>query len=308
MTLLTVAKLEATGDDFLVVLDWEARSGPSPSRARRLCDRHHGADGVMSVLSPCAGGDVRMELVNADGIEAEMTGNGVRCVVLAVLDWGLVARPTLTVETAAGLRRVSAADSGTAAAALQLTAEMGTVRLDPGSRLRCPAPGPVWLPWATPNLVIAGDAVRDVDISVLGPQLERSQAGAVKVEPVTVDPANGELRLTVWERGAGATSACGTSSCAAAAVAPSWSPVDEEVAVRNPGECSMWRCRGTTWRRRRRCSSATCKEWQGSRWIPPPCRPDLTPVEGGAFRPGPVSRRIRGGRAQSGGGRAGSEP
>jgi diaminopimelate epimerase len=176
-----------------------------------------------------------MELVNADGSAAEMSGNGIRCLTLAVLDWGIAAGPTLIIETTAGLRRVSAKDPGAAGAEVQLVAEMGTVGV--GREVTSPLAGTraCLATVGNPHLVIAGDAVGDADISSIGPALERSQPGGVNVELVAVGPASGELRLGVWERGVGATKACGTGSCASAAVAHSWGLVTEKVSVRNPG-------------------------------------------------------------------------
>ena len=107
-------KMQGTGNDFLLVeakdeqRDWGAL-------ARAMCDRHYGAgaDGLMLVL-PSQGADVRMRLFNADGSEAEVSGNGVRCLVKYAVEGGL-ARPRdgrLRVEVASGVREAEVISDG----------------------------------------------------------------------------------------------------------------------------------------------------------------------------------------------------
>src|SRR5919202_530617 len=105
---LTFTKHHGLGNDFLVLLDLDDRHPVDEELARAVCDRHRGvgADGVIRVTAapPGRGADVTMHLRNADGSEAEMSGNGIRCLGQAVVDAGVVAGPSVAVATVAGMR------------------------------------------------------------------------------------------------------------------------------------------------------------------------------------------------------------
>ncbi len=231
MARLALAKLHGLGNDFLVLIDWADRQRLGPATVRALCDRRHGvgADGILRALAPRDGGDVRMELANADGTPAEMSGNGIRCLVVAILDAGLLAGPVLTVETAAGPRRVTVHPDGA-----MVSVAMGRVRLGPETASPLAGRRACRASVGNPHLVLLGAPEDGADIRVVGPRLERAHPGGVNVELVAPDRAGG-LVLAVWERGAGVTRACGTGSCAAAAAARRWGVVGPRVLVRNPG-------------------------------------------------------------------------
>jgi diaminopimelate epimerase len=239
---LTLRKLHGAGNDFLVLVDPGAEWTLGADLARALCDRRSGigADGVLHALPPQDGGDVRMELRNADGSPAETSGNGLRCFVLAAIDAGLVGSREVRVETAAGLRQVEVRS---------LTPEGGDIAVDMGpvvlgDELR-DVPEPGWLgrfaSVGNPHLVLLAPSLDGVSIASLGPKLEQSQPGGLNVEviaapPAAPDGAGGDrIDLVVWERGAGVTLACGSGSCAAAAVARDWGLCGDAVTVRNPG-------------------------------------------------------------------------
>ena len=107
LTSLRMSKHHGAGNDFLVVLDMDDELSLSASLVTALCDRRCGlgADGVLRV-GPGVASDLSMELRNADGGVAEMSGNGIRCVAQAAVDAGVVEAPTFTVATAAGVRTV----------------------------------------------------------------------------------------------------------------------------------------------------------------------------------------------------------
>jgi diaminopimelate epimerase len=116
---LALAKYEGLGNDFLVLVDLEGRREIDASLARLACDRHlgFGADGLLRGGPPPAGSSDEMtfELRNADGGEAEMSGNGLRCLVHAAIDSGAVKigpGGTLGVLTPAGRREVQRARPG----------------------------------------------------------------------------------------------------------------------------------------------------------------------------------------------------
>lgn len=244
---LALVKYEGAGNDFLVCIDLDGDRPVSPAEVRALCDRHHGvgADGLVRVLAGPAGSDVRMELHNADGSRAEMSGNGVRCLAHAVLDAHLVEGAQVVVATDAGTRRVTVrprpgdvvADGEVAMGAAGLGAELGPVELaglargdgptGPGVRARRVDMG-------NPHLVVV---VPHLDRRLLpswARAVDEATPGGTNVELVAVR-ADGGLDLAVWERGAGETLACGTGSCAAAAACAAWGLVTLPVVVHNPG-------------------------------------------------------------------------
>jgi diaminopimelate epimerase len=86
-----------------------------------------------------------------------------------------------------------------------------------------------------PHLVLLGEELDDVEVALLGPELERGAEGGVNVEFIAITPGTTEVMLRVWERGVGETLACGTGSVAAAAAARDWGLVGSTVRVHNPG-------------------------------------------------------------------------
>jgi diaminopimelate epimerase len=233
-------KHEGAGNDFLVVLDPGDALALSMGQVRLLCDRRRGigADGVIRVGSGRDGCDLSMELRNADGGVAEMSGNGIRCLAQASVDAGLVTPPRFTVATAGGRRTVEFIP-GESPGWARASVDMGPVTLGPDQpqhfedrRVRTVEVG-------NPHLVLFGPEVAGVDIAVLGPQLQSAFASGINVEWISrVEDTDGELLdLRVWERGVGETLACGTGSVAAAAAARSWGVIGGAgpVRVHNPG-------------------------------------------------------------------------
>jgi diaminopimelate epimerase len=184
-----------------------------------------------------------MELRNADGGEAEMSGNGIRCLVQAAVDAGWTKPGVVVVDTAAGRRSVQYAP-GDAPGSGYGRVDMGRVELGPEMIMDEPA-GLRAARRATagnPHVVLLLDRpVADAVVELVGARLERSVAGGANVEFVWPGDGPGQLTLRVWERGVGETLACGTGTVAAAAAAQSWGvPATREgdattYLVRNPG-------------------------------------------------------------------------
>jgi diaminopimelate epimerase len=238
---LLLTKHHGLGNDFLVVLD-ETNVDLPPidgSLARRLCDRRTGlgADGLIHGATPGRRTDhgVIMHLFNADGSRAEMSGNGARCLAQAVA----VARDDhalhLLIDTDAGARSavVDAPDQLNQA---WVTVDMGPARPGPA------VPDTVakrldgrfgTVDMGNPHLVIEVPDPSVVDLAAEGGWIESQFDGGVNVEYVAAH--DGALTMTVWERGAGITQACGTGACASAHLAHEWSLVGDEVEVRMPG-------------------------------------------------------------------------
>jgi diaminopimelate epimerase len=241
---LPFVKVEGIGNDFVVVDQRPGRpgalaGGPSPEDpkvVRAICDRRFGVggDGVLAIL-PSAIGDARMRVLNADGSEAEMCGNGIRCVAKVLYESDpSMRRPILRIETGAGL--LECALSVTAGVVDGVEVDMGRPRL---SREEIPlAPGGTAralreaitvrdrefrftaVSMGNPHAVIfvderdgAGGDLRAL-AETYGPTLEVLDRFPRRTNVELARVRGGEIDLVVWERGSGLTLACGTGACA----------------------------------------------------------------------------------------------
>jgi diaminopimelate epimerase len=234
-------KHHGLGNDFLVLLDLTGHHTVTPELAVVLCDRRTGvgADGVIRVSAGTDGADVTMELRNADGSLAEMSGNGIRCLAQAVFQSRLAEPPVLQVATAAGLRTVTALariDDRTH----RFSVDMGQAKVG--------AEEPEWVSGSVlratrvdvgnPHLVLhwSGDTLPDRDeLVAIGSRVDDLTPGGANTEIVRPGPNLGELTMVVYERGVGPTLACGTGACAVAAAAQQWELTGAESVVHMPG-------------------------------------------------------------------------
>jgi diaminopimelate epimerase len=241
------SKYEACGNDFIMLDCRVSEPEMTPARARYLCDRHNGigADGVIMLL-PTSNADARMRIINSDGSDAEMCGNGVRALFLFALDVGAVEGAEMSVETPAGLRIVKRTSPDT------FEVDMGEPRLARGSVLvegpaeedalhvmidvedvgrldcRCVSMG-------NPHCVIFVDDLETYPVRVVGPLIERSSSFTERTNVEFVKVVGSDLEARVWERGAGETQACGTGACAALVAASSRGLIPRKATVSLPG-------------------------------------------------------------------------
>lgn len=233
--ILHLAKHHGAGNDFLVQVDEGGGPPIDPVLVRALCDRRFGvgADGFIRVTPTERGADLSMELVNADGSVAEMSGNGIRCLAQAAVEHKLVEPPTFTVATLTGVRTVEYRPDEVHGSAVA-SVDMGAPALGAEQRLRLGEDRAREVDMGNPHLVVLVPDLDEVDAVGLGRRLQARREGGINVEFISVGPGD-QVTLRVWERGVGETQACGTGSAAAAAAARSWGLVGETVAVRNPG-------------------------------------------------------------------------
>ncbi len=233
---LHLTKHHGAGNDFLILVDLAGGPPVESDLVRALCNRRFGvgADGVIRILKGDAGADLGMELTNADGSAAEMSGNGMRCLAQAAVEAGLVKPPTFTVSTVVGVRTIEFRP-GHAPGAAEASVDMGVAALGPDQPQQFDGCRARQVDMGNPHLVLLGPDPAGVDVAELGRELQSVHADGINVEFVSVGPGPDAITLRVWERGVGETQACGTGSAAAAAAVHSWGLVGETVEVHNPG-------------------------------------------------------------------------
>ena len=237
-------KMHGLGNDFVVFDARRDRLALDAARARALADRRFGigCDQVIVIGEGGDGADAAMRIYNSDGGEVESCGNATRCVARLLMDEKDQGR--VTIDTPGGLLACSDAGRG------EVTVDMGAPRFDwqaipmakdvdtndftlavGTSTVRASA-----VNVGNPHCVVFVDDVMRVPVAVQGLAIEENPLfpQRVNAEFVTVrDRAH--LRMRVWERGAGITSACGTGACASVAAAHRRGLVDDKVAVELDG-------------------------------------------------------------------------
>lgn len=230
--MLPFTKMQGLGNDFIVV---DCSMGERPvdwtSLAPKLCDRHFGigADGLLLIL-PSTEADYRMQIVNADGSEPEMCGNGLRCFALYLHTYGLTEASVMKIETGAGILEVE----------LQMTPDGHAqgVRVDMGeprlTRAEIPVEGNAdermvnellevgdrtflvtAVSMGNPHVVTFAERLDELEFMTYAPLLEAHPAFARHANVEFAQVLNpGFVRVKVYERGVGPTLACGTGACA----------------------------------------------------------------------------------------------
>lgn len=214
-------KMHGLGNDYLYV--YSEAPDNAPQLSIKLSDRHFGAgsDGMI-YISPSDVADFKMRIFNADGSEAKMCGNGIRCVGKYVYDKGYTKKEKLRIETLSGIRtlELEVLDS----IVQSVSVDMGKAIVQPDRMLVADGETVLCTPVSVgnPHAVLFVDNMDAAPLTTLGPKIERHEAfpDGVNVEFVQVIREN-ELRMRVWERGSGVTMACGTGACASAMAAVS---------------------------------------------------------------------------------------
>lgn len=224
-------KMHGLGNDYVYVNGFEETLDDPVAIARQVSKRHFGigADGLILIL-PSTQADFRMRIFNADGREAQMCGNGIRCLAKYVYDHHLTNKTALTVETLAGILTLQLFPQGEIIDKVRV--KMGTPRLQ---RMQIPMRGssgqvinePLQVDGKTfevtavsmgnPHCIVFVDDPESFEVAYWGPRFEHHPVfpEGVNTEFVrALDEQN--FRMRVWERGSGETLACGTGASAAA--------------------------------------------------------------------------------------------
>jgi len=223
-------KMHGAGNDYVYVNCFDQTlPADAPELARRMSHRHFGigGDGLI-LIRPSEVADARMQMFNADGSEAEMCGNGVRCVAKYVYDHGISRQPTLRIETGNGVLTLDVETTN---------GKVDRVRVDMGEPILDAARIPTTLPGSSvvdaelvadgksfqvtsvsmgnPHCIVFVEQASDDLVLGIGPKIERHEAFPAKVNVEFVEVISPtEVRQRTWERGSGETWACGTGASA----------------------------------------------------------------------------------------------
>lgn len=227
-------KMHGLGNDYVYVDLFTQRIGNAGKLSTAISNRHTGvgSDGLI-LIAPSRTCDVRMEMYNSDGSRAQMCGNGIRCVAKYAVEHELAGGPEMTIETDAGVKRAQCRIERGRVIAVRI--DMGEPGLAPAA-LPCTLPGerivnhPVEIggqayritcvSMGNPHAVVFVENPADLDLSLIGPRFEHAPIFPQRTNThfVRVDSAT-HVTMRTWERGAGATQACGTGACAVAVAA-----------------------------------------------------------------------------------------
>jgi len=240
-------KMHGLGNDFVMIDAISQKIAITPERARKLADRHFGigCDQVLVVEPPISpDADFRYRIFNHDGSEVENCGNGARCFAVFVRQRKLTGKRIIRAETAGGPLILKVLPDN------RVTVDMGVPRLDPEQiPFRASQQSVTYtLPLAASTLEISavsmgnphavtlvGDVAR-YDVTQVVALVEAHPAFPKKVNAGFMEVINSrEIRVRVFERGAGETLACGTGACAAVVAGRLRQLLDREVTVHLPG-------------------------------------------------------------------------
>ncbi len=240
-------KMHGLGNDYIVIdnRNEELSEQELPSLAIKLCKRRFGigADGLL-LIYPSQIADVKMRIFNPDGTEAEMCGNGIRCLAKYCFEKRLVEKTTMLVETLGGVRELTLKIEGGTIDSVKVN--MGSPSFEAeripvkwngafineiidvrGKKIRATA-----LSMGNPHCVVFVENVENYPVDVFGPIIEKHKLfpKRTNVEFAQIISRR-KIKVRVWERGVGETLACGTGACASVVAANVLGKVDENVAV-----------------------------------------------------------------------------
>jgi len=249
---LEFTKLQGAGNDFIIIEDLKGALSLTSENVRWLCDRHFGigADGLMLVQLPRnPEADFFMFFYNPDGTVVEMCGNGIRCFAKYLYEHCLINQKKIKIETLGGIKDVQLIFDGTDVSGAKV--DMGKssfnkdeipvifekeTAIDEKICVAGQSFSVTCVSMGNPHCVIFVDDISKAPVNTIGPKIEKLKIFPKKtnVEFAQVVKES-EIKLRVWERGAGETLACGTGACATVAAANKLGLTEKQVLVHLPG-------------------------------------------------------------------------
>lgn len=239
-------KMQGCGNDYIYINCFKEVVEDPMQLAIEMSNRHFGigSDGIV-LIQPSEEADFKMRMFNADGSEAEMCGNAIRCVGKYVYDYGMMESTNVSIETLAGIKT------------LELTTQNNQVvyaRVDMGEPILEAANIPVnsqqnpvvnevmvinqkayamtCVSMGNPHAITFVNEITDDHVNIIGPKLEVYEAFPMKTNVEFVKVIDAEtLEMRVWERGSGETLACGTGACATLVAAVLNNKVNRKATV-----------------------------------------------------------------------------
>lgn len=239
-------KMHGIGNDYVYVNCFEESIKNPAEVSKFVSDRHFGigSDGLI-LISPSAKADFRMNIYNADGSQAEMCGNGIRCVAKYVYDYGLTDKTEISVETLAGIKYLKLQVENGKVATVEVN--MGAPILEPKEIPVAVEESPVinvpvevkgktyhmtCVSMGNPHAIIFMDNVKELDIEAIGPYFENHTVFPKRTNTEFVEVIDrNTVNMRVWERGSDETLACGTGACATTVACILNNKTEDEVTV-----------------------------------------------------------------------------
>ncbi|MBF0491671.1 MAG: diaminopimelate epimerase [Deltaproteobacteria bacterium] len=217
-------KWHGLGNDFIMLNAVGQKLNEIEQKAKSLCERRLGIGcDQLIIVRPSEVADLRMQIYNADGSEVEMCGNGIRCLALFAKKHGLVKNDSMTVETLGGIKKpkivgnLVEVDMGEPILkASEIPVNLEGMVIGKNVELGGETHPITCVSMGNPHCVLFVQNVEEVPLKKMGSKIETDALFPKKtnVEFVQVIDKN-TIKLRVWERGAGATMACGTGACGA---------------------------------------------------------------------------------------------
>ena len=239
-------KMHGIGNDYVYVNCFEESVKNPAEVSKFVSDRHFGigSDGLI-LISPSAKADFRMNIYNADGSQAEMCGNGIRCVAKYVYDYGLTDKTEFSVETLAGIKylklqiengKTATVEVNMGAPILEAKAIPVAVEESPVVNVPVEVKGKIYhmtcVSMGNPHAIIFMNNVKDLDIEAIGPYFENHTVFPKRTNTEFVEVIDrNTVNMRVWERGSNETLACGTGACATTVACILNNKTEDEVTV-----------------------------------------------------------------------------
>ena len=239
-------KMHGIGNDYVYVNCFE-ESVKNPAEVSKFVSNRHfgiGSDGLI-LISPSAIADFRMNIYNADGSQAEMCGNGIRCVAKYVYDYGLTDKTEISVETLAGIKylrlqvengKVASVEVNMGAPILEPKEIPVAVEESPVVNVPVEVKGKIYhmtcVSMGNPHAIIFMNNVKDLDIEAIGPYFENHTVFPKRTNTEFVEVLDrNTVNMRVWERCSDETLACGTGACATTVACILNDKTENEVTV-----------------------------------------------------------------------------
>lgn len=240
-------KMHGIGNDYIYINCFQEKINDPGKCALYFSDRHTGigSDGLV-LIKPSDNADFYMEMYNADGSQAQMCGNAIRCVAKYVYEKGMTNKTNIDIDTLAGIKHLELF--------IDKDNKVENVRVDMGKPILTPENIPIISPTGSsikvpitvggklylvtcvsmgnPHAVVFMNDVQDLNIEKIGPLFENHEMFPERVNTeFCVVEAPDRIRMRVWERGAGETMACGTGSCATLVAAAECGLTDRKAEI-----------------------------------------------------------------------------